>query len=182
MHLGSPAVEHVDVVVVGAGLAGLTAARRLTQAGRTVVVLEARERVGGRTLNHTFANGAVVELGGQWVGPTQDRVLALLAELGIATFPTFDRGDNLVVLGEHRAPKRFKGDTFGLPPHVLVDVGVAQRRLESMARSVPLDAPWQAAKAARWDGETAESWIRRNLRTSIGTRLLASRGERRLLV
>lgn len=161
-------MERVDVVVVGAGLAGLAAARQLTAAGRSVAVLEARDRVGGRTLNHTLSNGTIVELGGQWVGPTQDRILALITELGIATFPTFGRGDNLVVLGEGRAPKRFTGDTFGLPPHVLADVGVAQRRLESMAREVPLDAPWQAAKAARWDGETAESWIRRNLRTSTG--------------
>ena len=182
MHLGSPAVEHVDVVVVGAGLAGLTAARRLTQAGRTVAVLEARERVGGRTLNHTFANGAIVELGGQWVGPTQDRVLALLAELGIATFPTFDRGDNLVVLGEHRAPKRFKGDTFGLPPHVLADVGVAQRRLESMAKISAARravASGQGGSMGRRDGRELDPPQPPHL---DGTRLLAPRGERRLLV
>ena len=85
-------MESVDVVVVGAGLAGLTAARRLRQEGRSVVVLEARDRVGGRTLNHTFADGTIVELGGQWVGPTQDRVLALADELGLATFPTYDAG------------------------------------------------------------------------------------------
>ena len=85
-------METVDVVVVGAGFAGLTAARRLQQEGRNVVVLEARDRVGGRILNHTFADGTIVELGGQWVGPTQDRVLALADELGVGTFPSYEQG------------------------------------------------------------------------------------------
>ena len=161
-------MEPVDVVVVGAGVAGLTAARRLTEAGRSAVVLEARDRVGGRTLNHTLDNGVTVELGGQWVGPTQDRIVALIGELGLAMFPTHEAGDHLVGWDGAKQAKRYRGTTFGLPPHVVVDVAVAQRRLESMAREVPLDAPWQAAKASRWDGETAESWIRRNLRTPLG--------------
>jgi monoamine oxidase len=158
----------VDVVVVGAGLAGLTAGRRLQEAGLAVAVLEARDRAGGRTLNHVLADGTIVELGGQWVGPGQDAVLALLGELGIGTFPTHDDGQNLAALRPGARPKRFTGDTFGLPPHVLVDVGVAQRRIEAMARRVPLDAPWDAPKADRWDGETVESWLRRNVRTRVG--------------
>jgi monoamine oxidase len=158
----------VDVVVVGAGLAGLTAARRLHEGGRSVAVLEARERAGGRTLNHLLDDGTLVELGGQWVGPGQDGILALLDELGIATVPTYDSGDNLAALRPGAAPKRFRGDTFGLPPHVLVDVGLAQKRIESMARRVPLDAPWDATRAQRWDAETLESWLRRNVRTRTG--------------
>jgi monoamine oxidase len=75
--------ESADVVVVGAGLAGLTAARDLQRAGLRVLVLEARDRVGGRTLNQPIAPNVVVEVGGQWVGPGQDRVLALIAELGL---------------------------------------------------------------------------------------------------
>ena len=88
-------METLDVAVIGAGLAGLTAARRLQQEGRSVIVLEARDRVGGRLLNHTFTDGTIVELGGQWVGPTQDRVLALADELAITTFPTYEQGDHL---------------------------------------------------------------------------------------
>ena len=97
-------METVDVVVVGAGFAGLTAARRLQQEGRSVVVLEARDRVGGRILNHTFADGTIVELGGQWVGPTQDRVLALADELGVGTFPSYEQGDNLAGHRRRRPP------------------------------------------------------------------------------
>jgi monoamine oxidase len=70
----------VDVVVIGAGLAGLVAARDLQRAGRSVVVLEARDRVGGRTLNQELGGGKVVEAGGQWIGPTQDRLAALADE------------------------------------------------------------------------------------------------------
>ncbi len=66
-----------DVIVVGAGISGLTAAWRLAQAGQRVKVIEANKRVGGRTLNHRFASGEVVEVGGQWVGPTQERILSL---------------------------------------------------------------------------------------------------------
>ena len=65
--------READVVVIGAGLAGLAAARALVAAGREVVVLEARDRVGGRTLNHDIGGGKVVELGGAWIGPSQDR-------------------------------------------------------------------------------------------------------------
>ena len=72
----------VDVVVVGGGISGLVAARAVAAAGRSVLLLEARDRVGGRVLNHTLTNGSVIESGGAFVGPTQDNILALAAELG----------------------------------------------------------------------------------------------------
>ena len=81
----------VDVVVVGAGLAGLAAAHDLEALGATVLILEARDRTGGRTLNHQLENGEVVEIGGQWVGPHHDRLLTMAKELEVETFPTHNR-------------------------------------------------------------------------------------------
>jgi monoamine oxidase len=158
----------VDVVVVGAGLAGLTAARRLQQEGRSVLVLEARDRVGGRTLNHTFADGTTVELGGQWVGPTQDRVLALADELGIGTYPSYEQGEHL--LGIAGASRRWQGEGFGLDEDALIDVGTAQAVLEELAATVPLDAPWDAPNARELDAQTVDTWLTANLKTETGLR------------
>ena len=166
------AVEAVetDVVVVGAGLAGLTAARELMAGGASVTVLEARDRVGGRTLNHPLGDGQVVEVGGQWIGPTQDRLAALAAAVGVDTYPTHAHGENLVhIAGELR---RYTGDTPKLGPHVLADVMQAQAKLDRMAKRVPLDAPWAAPGAERLDSQTFWSWMRRNVYTRGGRALM----------
>src|SRR5260370_28344664 len=92
----SAMAEAADVLVVGAGLAGLTAARDLTADGRSVLVLEASDRVGGRVVNQDIGDGKIVEMGGQWAGPTQDRLLALAQDLGVATFPTYDSGQKVL--------------------------------------------------------------------------------------
>ena len=126
-------MDEVDVVVVGAGLAGLTAARDLEAAGRSIVVLEARDRVGGRLLNHTFADGTVVELGGQWIGPTQHRVRALADELGLALFASYDDGESILELNGRQL--RFADATFGLTGDVLQDVGTSRLRRRNSPRA-----------------------------------------------
>jgi monoamine oxidase len=159
-----------DVVVVGAGFAGLAAARELVARGSSVVVLEARERVGGRVLNHDIGDGKVVEVGGQWIGPTQDRLAALARELAVETFPTYAHGDNVI---EYRGSlRRYRGAIPRINPLVLVDIEQAQRRLNRLARRVPLEAPWEAPNAARLDGQTAATWMRRNMATGPGRMLL----------
>jgi len=168
--------DDAGVLVVGAGIAGLAAARRLTQAGVDVQVVEARDRVGGRTLSVPIPGAdpddpaAVLDMGAGWVGPTQDRVLALAGELGLTTFGTYDEGANLA---EHRGTmRRYAGTIPRLGPLMLADIGQAQARLNRMSRQVPLDAPWTAPHATAWDRQTLDSWARRNLRTRGGRDVL----------
>jgi len=153
----------VDVVVVGAGLAGLAAARRLAGRGRSVVVLEARDRVGGRTLTRPLPDGAHVDLGAQWMGPGQDRVEALVRELGLTPFDQHASGRKVLDLGGQITT--YASDVPSLPLLGLVDLDRTIRRLEGMAREVPLAAPWTAARGSEWDGETVETWKRRHVWT-----------------
>ena len=163
-----------DVVVVGAGIAGLIAARDLMAAGREVVVLEARDRVGGRVLNHELSDGAVVELGGQWVGPTQLRMAKLTAELGLETFPTYNTGEHLM----HMRDKKIRYRTRpSLGPLVLADIGQARPASIGWREKVPLDVPWAADRADALDGQTFETWIRRNARTATARALCGSSPE-----
>jgi monoamine oxidase len=134
------------------------------------VVLEARDRVGGRVLNHELGDGKVVEVGGQWIGPTQDRLAAIAGKLGVETFPTHVAGDNLLEYGGDI--RRYTGTIPRINPAVLVDVEQAQRRLNRLAGTVPLDAPWEAPNARRLDGQTAATWMRRNMATRSGRMLL----------
>jgi monoamine oxidase len=165
-----PQTRDADLVVIGAGLAGLSAARAAAAAGASVVVVEARDRVGGRVLNEDIGGGNVVEVGAQWIGPTQDRLAALAAKLGVETFPTYGEGENVIEYGGRL--RRYRGTIPRINPVVLLDVERAQRRLNRMARRVPLDAPWEAPDAAALDAQTAATWMRRNLATRAGRMLL----------
>lgn len=161
----------LDVVVIGAGFAGLSAARALAKAGKKVVVLEARDRVGGRVMTKTLGNGGPwVDLGGQWIGPTQHAITALVAELGIDTFPMWTRGENLVVV--NGTSKRYRGTIPKLALGSLLNVGWARWRLDRMSKAVPLDAPWKAKRAAEWDALSLGAWLDRNIKTKTARALI----------
>ncbi len=164
-----PTIE-ADVAVVGAGLAGITAARAVERGGASTVVVEARERVGGRLESIEIGDGKWVDVGGQWIGPTQDRVEALARSLDWRTFPTYARGEHVVEVGGKLV--RYTGTIPRLGPHVVADVGQAMLRLDRMASKVPLEAPWQAPRAKEWDSQTAWSWMRRNMGTRSGRTML----------
>jgi monoamine oxidase len=104
------------VVVVGAGFAGLTAALNINGAGKSVVVLEARDRVGGRVWNHDLGGGQVSERGGTFVGPTQGRLMALADHMGVGTFPTYDDGNNVYVADGNRQTYSDSGPLGTAPP------------------------------------------------------------------
>jgi monoamine oxidase len=156
-----PADNEVDVAIVGAGLAGLVAARTLSAAGSSVCLLEARERVGGRLLNAPIGDGAIVEVGGQWVGPTQDHVLALADELGIARFPTYDEGQSVLELGGKT--RRYAGTIPRVGPLVLLDIAQARFRLERLARKVDTEAPWNADP--KLEAVTLGAWLEKGMKT-----------------
>lgn len=158
-----------SVVVVGAGLAGLAAARQLAAAGVDTVVLEARDRVGGRTEVTETADGLRVDLGGQWIGPGQTRIAALVGELGLDTFATHNDGSLLLHLGGRRSLMgSARGATPKMSAFTLADLAQGLRKFGRLAARVPLDAPWRFEQAAELDAQTFETWIRRNLHTRGG--------------
>jgi monoamine oxidase len=157
----------VDVVVVGAGLAGLCAARELVRRGKTCVVVEARDRVGGRTLSQPLGHDTI-DLGGQWIGPTQDRLAALASELGVATFPQYHTGRKLLSWGGKLAG--YAGDLPRLSVLAQLELLRTDWRWKRFVKQIPPEAPWRAARALEWDGMTLETWKRRHLR-SAGARL-----------
>ena len=164
----TPSTLSADVVVVGAGLSGLMAARKVAASGRSVVVLEARNRVGGRTLNHPLGAGKVVEVGGQWIGPTQDHLAALARELGVATYKTYNNGNYLFYEAGKLTPYTPTGPFGAVPPDLTaaLQLETVLVKLNSMAATVPLSAPWSAPDAWDWDGQTFETFKRTN---TIGT-------------
>ncbi len=154
--------ERTDVAIVGAGLAGLTAARELTKEGVRCAVLEARDRVGGRTLNQPIAGGEIVEGGGEFVGPTQTAVVDLARELGLETFPTFAEGESVIYLGDTRMTTSDDGLDAALAP------GTPGAKLDELAKAIPIERPWDAADARELDSMTVEDWLEENAADGSG--------------
>ena len=158
-------LETVDTVVVGAGLSGLAAARRLVRSGRTVRVFEARDRVGGRTVNLPVGEGAITEGGAQYIGTTQTRLQALADDYGIETFASYHDGVTQVRVDGTPVPDVFeaRGDN---------DMPMLLARLQEMAEEVPVDRPWTAPRAAEWDRRSVEDWLREESTSAAGAALV----------
>jgi monoamine oxidase len=166
-----------DVCVVGAGYAGLTAAWRICQGARSVVVLEARDRVGGRIWTQHLSDGSPVDRGGAWLGPKHDAIFALAREVGASTYKTWVKGSHLLIDGDRT--RRYTGLIPKISPLAVVTIALAQARLDRMAKKVPLETPWTAKRAAEWDTRSVAWWIERaGIQSGIGRDLfeMAVRG------
>jgi len=151
----------VDYCVVGGGFAGLTAALRLRQAGRSVALLEARDRVGGRTFTVTRDDGSWVDRGGAWIGPGQDRVYALMNEFGVPEYKQHNDGDAMMIVGGKK--HRYGGTIpWTMSPWAVTNLGLGLHAVEKMCKSIPLEAPWEAKEAAEWDRISLAEWIDKN--------------------
>ena len=154
--MAQPTSLEADVIVVGAGLSGMIAARKVLDAGLKPLILEADERVGGRILTQEVMPGVPVELGAQWIGDTHERMFRLAAELGVETFAQYDEGETSYelagsgVLRENEFHARFAAE--------LKELELVLRRLDVLAAEVPVEAPWQAPRALEWDAITAGAW------------------------
>jgi monoamine oxidase len=167
----------VDVCVVGAGYAGLTAARRLSQGGKSVAVLEARDRIGGRIWTHHLPDGSPVDRGGAWLGPRHDAIFGLAGEVGVATYKTWVKGAHLLI--DEGRTRRYTGLIPKISPLAIITIAVAQMKIDRMAKLVPVDEPWMAKRAAEWDSRSVAWWLERSgIRTPVARDLfeMAVRG------
>ncbi|XP_037368398.1 amine oxidase [flavin-containing] A [Talpa occidentalis] len=147
-----------DVVVIGGGISGLSAAKLLAEHGTNVLVLEARDRVGGRTYTVRNEHVDYVDVGGAYVGPTQNKILRLSKELGLETYK---------VNVNERLVQYVKGKTYpfrgAFPPVwnpiAYLDYNNLWRTMDNMGKEIPADAPWDAPHAEEWDKMTMKDLI-----------------------
>ena len=160
-----------DVVVIGAGAAGLTAANDLRKAGLSVVVLEARDRVGGRLWTDVI-DGAMLELGGQWVSPDQTALIDTVAELGLSTYSRYREGDSVYV-GADGQTKRFTGEMFPVAPETEKVIDEITAKLDAMVAEIDPDKPWEHPRADEWDKISWDAWLRQQTEDDEAVRNLA---------
>ncbi|MFD4421020.1 flavin monoamine oxidase family protein [Agromyces sp. NPDC058484] len=146
-----------DVVIVGAGASGLTAATRLKHAGRSVVVLEARDRVGGRLWTDDI-DGAMLEIGGQWVSPDQDALIETLDELGLETYERYREGQN-VYISENGERRLFEGEIFPVPAKTEGEIVGLIEKLDELVAEIDPDAPWAHPRAKELDEISFAEWL-----------------------
>ncbi|MCV7088605.1 flavin monoamine oxidase family protein [Mycobacterium interjectum] len=161
----------VDYCVVGAGFAGLTAALRLKQAGRSVALLEARDRVGGRTFTVTRDDGAWIDRGGAWIGPGQDRIYALMDEFGVPEYKQHNDGDAMMIVDGKK--HRYGGTIpWSMSPWAVTNLGIGLLSIEKMCKSIPREAPWEAKHADEWDRISLGEWIEKNTMSKAAREML----------
>ncbi|KAJ5159015.1 Flavin amine oxidase [Penicillium coprophilum] len=165
--------REVDVAIIGGGLSGLSTAKQLATANKSFVILEARDRVGGRVLNANVTGKGAQELGAAYVAPTQDRVLALAAELGLPTYKTYTVGNSTFY--RNGTARHYQDSLGGIPPvgiGSLVELASFMNEINTLASKVDLEAPWNTPNATALDSMTLETYVNSRLFTSDSRALL----------
>lgn len=168
-------VQQTQVLIIGAGLSGLSAAKHLTDNGVDVIVLDARDRVGGRT--YTTRNNVVewVDLGGSYVGPSQNHILRLANDIGVETYKIFSDLSSI----QFSRGKRFTYTTqwakFGFfSPLAWFDVNFVMRKMEKMMEMIPVEDPWNSPHAIEWDDMSISTFVEKECWTRHGREFILS--------
>jgi monoamine oxidase len=162
--------QQTDILIIGAGFAGIAAAKKLHDLKHNFLVVEARERIGGRTLTETFEGDITLDLGAKWIGPTQHLVWEWVHQTNAATYETYNTGRNIL---------SYKGKISyyaGTIPKIgflgLLDLGNAIRQLENLVATIDTQKPWQHPQADRYDEMTLRTWIHAHTRTEAARHIL----------
>lgn len=159
-----------DVIVVGGGFAGATAARELFDAGKKVALVEARDRLGGRTHTIKTFKDQLIDVGGIWIGPTQKKVMALVRKHNVSVFPTFNQGRG--VLDDEGQVSTYDGVIPELNLVALADFGLAQKKLDDLAQTVDMNEPWKTPNAFELDAQSLGHWVIENTHTRKSRKLM----------
>ncbi|MDP3392329.1 FAD-dependent oxidoreductase [Sediminibacterium sp.] len=160
-----------DAIVVGAGYAGLAAGLALQKAGKNILVVEARNRCGGRILTEYFSEQDYTDLGGQWIGPGHERMYQLAAEFGVETFHTYDSGKSTLLF--HNKLKHYKGLIPPLPLFALLSLDRALSKINKLAKTIDLAHPYQSLHAAKWDAMSLQDWMNMQMKNETARKMFA---------
>ena len=155
--------KHTDTVIIGAGFAGIAAAKKLQKAGKSFLILEARDRIGGRTLTENLDCGATIDLGAQWIGPDQHLIWDWVKATNTATYECYDSGKN--ILSVNQKISHYKGTIPKVDPVSLIGIGLAINKINQLSQQVSLETPWAHPKAKKWDSMTVASWMDKQMLT-----------------
>jgi monoamine oxidase len=155
--------DSFDCIIIGGGFSGLAAARMLHKAGKNFILLEARDRLGGRVHTQYFDDGKYIDVGGQWVGPTQDRMYELASKYGMEWYETYNQGKNILDL--NKVMKTYTGLIPKMDVASLINIDLILKRLDRLARQIPLERPWASVHAREWDSMSLERFVRKYCHT-----------------
>ena len=162
----------IETIIIGAGFAGIAAAKKLHKANKSFIILEARDRIGGRTLTQSLDCGATIDLGAQWIGPDQHLIWEWVKSTNTPTYECYDTGKNILSINQKTS--QYKGTIPNVDPLSLIGLGLAINKFNKLSQEIPLETPWTHANAKKWDGMTVATWMDKQRLTSKAKALFAT--------